>query len=48
MPLFLSLPDQTLGGLSDILGKHDSQKFAIITGMEREVMTNIISLYKGN
>lgn len=48
MFLLLSLSDQMLGELSDILRKYASQKFAFKTGVEREPMTNVLGLYKGN
>lgn len=36
MSVYLSLSDQLFGDLSDILRKHDSQKLAIITGVDKK------------
>lgn len=39
--LFLSLSDQILGDLSDMLRKQDSQELATISGVDRELMTDV-------
>lgn len=39
--LFLSLSDQILGDLSDMPRKQDSQELATISGVDRELMTDV-------
>lgn len=39
--LFLSLSDQILGDLSDMPRKRDSQELATVSGVDRELMTDV-------